>query len=52
MNWRQILLLDLLSGCRRFDSDARCLMLKDTDQQIQMEKWQNKHLRSKKVEWR
>ena len=31
MNCCQVLLLDLLSGWRRFDSDAYRLTLKDTD---------------------
>ena len=31
MNQRQILLINLLNRCQRFDSDARRLTLKDTD---------------------
>ena len=31
MNWRRILVINLLNRRQRFDSDARCLTLKDTD---------------------
>ena len=32
MNWRRILLMNLLNRRQKFDSDACHLMLKDTDQ--------------------
>ena len=35
MNWRRILLMNLLNRRQRFDSDARRLTLKDTDQWVE-----------------